>query len=82
MDTTNFSTEFLRSDIPLCRGGSIAPVFFHGKLYDAPSRLKNVGDLLVLLPDGPDVAIIHNIVYPEVLLHPPQESVHPAQEVV
>ena len=50
------------------------PVFTHGQLYVALSRATNVESLSVLLP-GERGAKTENIVYPEVLLHDPDDPV-------
>ncbi|POS82458.1 hypothetical protein EPUL_004987, partial [Erysiphe pulchra] len=47
----------------------LTPVFPHGKLYAALSRVTDVNRLIVLLPPGSKKT--NNRVYPEVLLRPP-----------
>jgi len=48
------------------------PVFSHGQLYVALSRARQRKNIKVLLPEDSTKPITANVVYEEVLLHPPQ----------
>jgi hypothetical protein len=51
------------------------PVFTHGELYVALSRMTSAQCMKAVFPEGAEESTTSNVVYPEVLLRPPQVSV-------